>query len=144
MVLVRWAAAAMKTSGEAMISYPAEWCSPNQASSKPSASRCSTSCRSRSSARVGFWPTGWNGARKIPNLRRPSASMVVIALQGYSMVGGGGTSGRDQDLAVFARCTQCGEGARCPGQVDGGGDQEVGARHPVGQAPERGGELGRG
>jgi hypothetical protein len=29
--LVRSAAAAMKTSGEAMISKPAEWCSPIQA-----------------------------------------------------------------------------------------------------------------
>ena len=30
---VRWAAAAMKISGEAMISLPAEWCSPIHASS---------------------------------------------------------------------------------------------------------------
>jgi hypothetical protein len=33
MCLVRLAAAAMKTSGDAMISVPAEWCSPIQASS---------------------------------------------------------------------------------------------------------------
>ena len=66
----------MKTSGEAMISKPAEWCSPIHASSKPSVSRCSMSWRSRSSARVGFWPTGWNGARKIPNFRCSAGGLV--------------------------------------------------------------------
>src|SRR5262249_39336022 len=60
------AATAMKTSGDAMISYPAEWCSPIHASSKPRRSRWQIISRSRSRASVGFWPTGWKGARKIP------------------------------------------------------------------------------
>ena len=38
---------AMNTSGEAIVSNPLEWCSPIHASSKPSASRCSISSRSR-------------------------------------------------------------------------------------------------
>ena len=57
----------MNTSGEAMVSQPAEWCSPIQASSKPSSSIHSISSMSRAMARVGFSPTRWNGARKMPN-----------------------------------------------------------------------------
>ncbi len=63
---VRWAAAAMNTSGEAIVSNPLEWCSPIHASSNPRASRCSISCRSRLMLSVGFWPTGCIGGRKIP------------------------------------------------------------------------------
>ena len=82
MCLVRSAAAAMKISGDAMISVPAEWCSPIQASSQPRASRCSISSRSRWSAKVGFSPAGWNGAMKIPKRSRwslASADMVPPA-----------------------------------------------------------------
>ena len=70
MCRVRSAAAAMKISGEAMISVPAEWCSPIQASSHPSLSRWATSSRSRSMASVGFSPAWWNGAMKMPKRRR--------------------------------------------------------------------------
>src|SRR5262245_23369966 len=66
MCLVRSAAAAMKISGEAMISYPPEWCSPNHASSNPSRSRATVRSRSYSRASVGLWPTGWKGAKKTP------------------------------------------------------------------------------
>src|ERR1700677_3882644 len=136
MVLVRCAAAAMKTSGEAMISYPAEWCSPNQASSKPSASRCSMSCRSRSSASVGFWPTGWNGARKMPNVRSSGASRLVIA--GWSSL----SSRSHQNLAVVTRCAEgleCGRGGR---EVDRRGDEEVRPGYAGAEAVQGGGELG--
>ena len=64
--LARSAAAAMNTSGELMISLPAEWCSPIHTSSKPIRSRCSTNSRSRCSARVGLVPARWNGAMKYP------------------------------------------------------------------------------
>ena len=70
MRLVRWAAAAMNTSGEEIISQPALWCSPTHASSNPSLSSHSTSSRSRSIAKVGFSPTRWNGPRKMPNFIR--------------------------------------------------------------------------
>ncbi len=66
MYFVRAAAAAMKTSGDEMISYPPEWCSPIQTSWKPMRSRCSIRSRSRSRASVGFCPVGWNGAMKSP------------------------------------------------------------------------------
>ncbi len=56
MRFARSAAAAMKISGELMISLPAEWCSPNQTSSKPRASRCSMNSRSRCRASVGLVP----------------------------------------------------------------------------------------
>ena len=67
MCLVRSAATAMNTSGEAMISNPAEWCSPIHASWNPSSSIAAISSRSRSMASVGFCPVGWKGAMKIPN-----------------------------------------------------------------------------
>src|ERR1700677_4027821 len=134
MVLVRCAAAAMKTSGEAMISYPAEWCSPNQASSKPSASRCPMSCRSRSSARVGFWPTGWKGARKIPNPRRSAASRLVMSAPSSSL-------GTYHDLAVLTGAAQRVEGGGRPGQVNRGGHQEIDAGDAVSEPAERGGQL---
>src|SRR5829696_1316751 len=62
----------MKISGEAMISVPAEWCSPIHASSKPRRSSSSISARSLSISKVGFSPAGWNGAMKIPNRIRPA------------------------------------------------------------------------
>src|SRR5262245_48681088 len=71
MYFVRAAAAAMKTSGEAMISYPPEWCSPIHTSSKPRRSRCSIRSRSRSRASVGFCPVGWNGAMNSPKRIAP-------------------------------------------------------------------------
>jgi len=58
MCLVRAAAEAMKISGDAMISLPAEWCSPIHASSNPSVSMCSMSCRSFSSDKVGLCSGG--------------------------------------------------------------------------------------
>ena len=89
-VAVRAAAAAMNTSGEAMISYPAEWCSPIQASSKPSRSRCSMSSRSRSRARVGFWPDRVE--------RRQEDPEVQVA------GGGDGGHGRRPPAAAPRRC----------------------------------------
>src|ERR1700739_2391801 len=68
MRFARSAAAAMKISGELMISLPAEWCSPSPTSSKPTASRCSMNSRSRCNASVGLVPARWNGAMKYPNL----------------------------------------------------------------------------
>ncbi len=59
---VRWAAAAIITSGAPDISNPPEWCSPNHTSSKPRRSKCSTSSRSRSKNSVGFSFIGWKGA----------------------------------------------------------------------------------
>src|SRR3712207_533205 len=56
----------MNTSGESMVSNPAEWCSPIHASWKPSSSIHSHSRRSRSIARVGFSASPWKGARKMP------------------------------------------------------------------------------
>ena len=57
-VLVIWLAAAMNTSGLAMISQPAEWCSPIQASSKPSSSRLTDHAPGRAAcASVGFSPS---------------------------------------------------------------------------------------
>ena len=50
---------------------PARWCAPIPAASKSGASRCAISCMSRSSASVGFSPTRWKGARKMPNVIRP-------------------------------------------------------------------------
>ena len=99
------------------------------------------SCRSRSSASVGFWPTGWNGARKIPNRSLPSASMVVMGLRLCRWRVAGGRLVGDQDLAVPARRAQRLERAGRAGQVDGRRDQELGTGDPVGQAPEGGGEL---
>src|SRR5215475_2444403 len=76
----------MKISGDAMISLPAEWCSPIQASSKPSRSRCSISARSPSSRMVGLTPAGWNGAMKIPkrirDIRTASLDLQVGARPG--------------------------------------------------------------
>jgi hypothetical protein len=66
MCLVRSAAAAMKISGELIVSNPAEWCSPIQASSKPRRSSSPTSSRSRAKLSVGFSSMRWNGARKMP------------------------------------------------------------------------------
>ena len=71
MCLVRSAATPMKTSGDAMISNPAEWCSPIHASSKPRRSIATIRSRSRSMASVGFCPTGWKGAMKFPKRIRP-------------------------------------------------------------------------
>src|SRR3954453_4166634 len=70
MFRVRAAAAAMKISGEAITSLPAEWCSPIHASSKPSLSRCSINSKSLSSRIVGLTPAGWNGAMKMPKRMR--------------------------------------------------------------------------
>jgi hypothetical protein len=70
MCWVRSAAAMMKISGDAMISLPAEWCSPIHASSKPSRSMCWISSRSYSSDSVGLCSGGWNGAMNVPNLMR--------------------------------------------------------------------------
>ena len=77
MFFVRSAAAAMKISGDAMISVPAEWCSPIHASSKPISSRCSMSRRSRWIAAVGFTPAGWKGARKVPKRSLLTGAPVV-------------------------------------------------------------------
>ena len=54
---VRSAAVAMNTSGEAMVSHPALWCSPMYAWSNPSVSSHWSSSKSRSRAKVGFSPT---------------------------------------------------------------------------------------
>src|SRR4029079_813008 len=86
MRLARWAAAAMNTSGELMISLPAEWCSPIHTSSKPTLSRCSTNSRSRCSARVGLVPTRWNGAMKYPKRSLPipkNLARSAVFLLGY-------------------------------------------------------------
>src|ERR1700728_2841199 len=103
------------------------------------------SWRSRSRARGGFWPTGWKGARKMPNFSCSAASRVVIGagspLSGGGSGGVGGGSRRDQDLAVLAGAAQGLEGAGRTGQVHRRGDQAVGARHAVAQALEGGGEL---
>ena len=64
--LVRSAAAAMNSSGELMVSMPAEWCSPIHASSNPKPSSSSISSMSRAKQRVGFSVMPWNGARKTP------------------------------------------------------------------------------
>ena len=66
MCRVRSAATARKISGEAIVSQPVLWCSPTQASSKPSSSSLTISSRSRSRARVGFSPGSWYGAMKTP------------------------------------------------------------------------------
>lgn len=79
MCLVRSAATAMKTSGDEMISNPAEWCSPIHASSKPRRSMAAIRARSRSMARVGFCPTGWNGAMKFPKRMWSSLSYQFVA-----------------------------------------------------------------
>ena len=67
---VRCAAATMNSSGEAIVSHPAVWCSPIQASSKSKRSICSSSSRSRSNAIVGFSSSRWNGPMKMPNFMR--------------------------------------------------------------------------
>ena len=61
---VRSAATAMNSSGELIVSQPAEWCSPIQASWKPSRSSHCISSRSRSMQAAGFSSIGWNGGRK--------------------------------------------------------------------------------
>ena len=63
---VRSAATAMNSSGELIVSQPAEWCSPIQASWKPSRSSHCISSRSRSMQAAGFSSIGWNGGRKMP------------------------------------------------------------------------------
>ena len=73
MLRVRSAAVAMNTSGDAMVSHPALWCSPMYASSKPRASSHWISSRSRSNARVGFSPGRWKGAMNTPNFIRFAA-----------------------------------------------------------------------
>src|SRR2546422_740297 len=64
---LRPAVAAGMTWGEALIAPPAEWCSPTPTTSEPRWSSHSMSSMSRARARVGFSPTRWNGARKMPN-----------------------------------------------------------------------------
>ena len=66
MFLVRSATAAMNSSGDEMVSMPAEWCSPIQASWNPSPSSISISCMSCWNSSVGFSSILWNGAMKIP------------------------------------------------------------------------------
>ena len=80
MCLVRSAAAAMNTSGQAINSYPPEWCSPNQASSNPRRSSASTRSMSYSSAWVGDWPTGWNGVMNTPKFSGLSARLPFDVL----------------------------------------------------------------
>ena len=80
---VRSAAAAMNTSGDAMISQPALWCSPIHASSYPSVSSHWIVSRSRSKERVGFSPFQWNGAIKIPNFMRSGS----VILQSFALLG---------------------------------------------------------
>src|SRR5579863_3057310 len=63
---VRSAATAMNSSGELIVSHPAEWCSPIQASWKPRRSSHCISSRSRSMQAAGFSSIGWNGGRKMP------------------------------------------------------------------------------
>ena len=60
-----------------MVSHPALWCSPIQASSKPRWSSHCTSSRSRSNASVGFSPTRWKGPMKIPNFIRSGKGMTL-------------------------------------------------------------------
>ena len=70
MLPVRSPAAARKSSGEAIISQPVEWCSPHQNSSMPSSSSSATSFRSLRNWSIGCSPIGWWGARKAPKRRR--------------------------------------------------------------------------
>src|SRR5262249_15711314 len=58
-------AAEMNISGQGMISKPAEWCSPIQASWELSRSRWTSSAMSRSRAKRGVSPPGWYGPRKM-------------------------------------------------------------------------------
>jgi hypothetical protein len=77
MCRVRSAAVAMKISEEAIVSQPALWCSPIHASSYPRWSSHWMSSRSRWMASVGFSPSGWNGAMKMPNFMRAESVMAV-------------------------------------------------------------------
>lgn len=84
MCLVWFAAQAMKMNGSGISSCPHEWCSPIQASSKPSVSMCLITSRSRSYAAVGSCPTGkWNGAMNVPNFSGMSAPLPVGAAPGH-------------------------------------------------------------
>src|SRR5437899_9786909 len=40
------------------------------------------SSRSRSRASVGFWPVGWNGARKMPNRSGQSSPWASVTMSG--------------------------------------------------------------
>ena len=59
-----------------------EWCSPHQNSSKPRRSRCAAKSRSRWNCSVGCSPSGWWGARKVPNRSRcmvgPPSGCVAV------------------------------------------------------------------
>ena len=87
MCLVRSAATPMKTSGDEMISNPAEWCSPIHASAKPSRSIATIRSRSRSMASVGFCPTGWKGAMKFPKRIGPFWPAGTRSTCGFGLVG---------------------------------------------------------
>src|SRR5436309_1506059 len=90
MRFVRSPAAARNTTGSAMFSHAAEWCSPTHASSKPISSHHWISSRSRRIDRCGLSPSRWYGAMNVPKVRWAGTWSPWLTTRGRPHAGAGG------------------------------------------------------